>query len=454
MNPEKCFISYSSKDRDFANLLYSWLNLYPQQIEPWMDRDIEGGKEWERLIKYQINNSTIFLPIITRSFEESDYCIKELQWFHNRILPTNKLRIIPIKIDGFESPDPRIVDSQWVDFSSWAIEGDKIFLQSLLPCITQTNQHPQIPYPETHLKHSIIELEALKEILTDYRHRLADKDKARHLITLVIRYIQNDTVDNAYKATLATELADLLTQKGEWKNALKYSILSLELLAKKGFSLENLSSIPDNIKVTIGLNLRQFGLLARKLRDGNCEKHLKDALNALNTLSDPILRQDNCAQVHRELTTFFMIRGDLNLAKQHATESHNLLKNIPSQQYHLIQAKNQIARIAIFENQLTEAKTTLDEIALVLTKETTEHYSKIVYCQFLLTRLLLYILSAQPYNLIKQDLDDHHQIANSLGLNNELFKNKLFQLATPFRKIIQITPRKLILSLIQFVFRS
>ncbi|MFY9222915.1 MAG: toll/interleukin-1 receptor domain-containing protein [Blastocatellia bacterium] len=439
---QKCFISYSHKDCNFANLLHSWLEFYPDQIEVWRDTKLHGGNEWREVINYHIDNSDVFIAIATCSFfYESRFCKDELARFRKRMPIQSNLRIIPVKLDTLdlkenESDELPVSKYQWIDFSQWLREGDKIFLTSLLPIITQKLSKRYNKYEDSYLMHSIIETNALKEIVTDYCSKFPNDIKVQYLFTLVISYLQNPNVISISKAKLATELASLHTQRGEWSQAVKYNTTALDLLKEQGIFNNNVSTLEDELKILIGLNIRQLGLLSRKLKTGKCEQYLKESLSILETISDPILHSDNCAEVYRELCTFYMSNAKLEEAKICANKSFDFLRYIPSQYYHSLQAKNKEAQICILNKEFSKATQIIEDIWPNFKEEDfTKQNSLIVFCQILNTKILLSIMRKEPFSVINELLAKHRDIANKFGLANEKRKNFFLKCLVPFRLI-------------------
>lgn len=440
---EKCFISYSHRDYPFVNLLHAWLEHYPDQVQTWRDTRLSGGNEWRPEINYQIDQATVFIAVAsTPFFQESKFCIDELKLFAERMQHQPGLRIIPIKIDDLELKEDEnynlpVSKYQWVDFRQWLTAGDKIFRETLLPAITS---QPAVSYsqPESsHLFHSSNECNSLKEIVIDFCSKTPKDAKAQHLITLVVSYIQNNSVALMDKAVLATELGTLHIHRGEWSLALKCNVTSLELIEKQGVDESNINGLLDSQKILIGRNLGAMGLISRQLKNGRCEQYLNEALAALESIRDPLLSDDHCAQIHRELCTFFMSKGEFDKAQSHAVKSSELLSIIPSQYYHNIQAKNKQAQIALLQREFARAELILKEIwPLFVDKQFLQPNSMIVYCQVLVTKIFLAIVQKLPSKQIKELLTEHSQVSNSFGLKREKKKNLILRLLTPFRHIL------------------
>lgn len=73
--PLNVFISYAHKDEDLKEELEVHLaNLIQQKkINPWQDRALEPGKEWDAEIKAQLETAHIILLLVTPRFMASRY---------------------------------------------------------------------------------------------------------------------------------------------------------------------------------------------------------------------------------------------------------------------------------------------------------------------------------------------------------------------------------------------
>mgnify|MGYP000433108313 CR=1 FL=1 len=83
------FISYSRKDREFANRLVN--RLEKDRRDVWIDwQDIPRGEQWLNEIKLGIEGTNTFILIITRHSITSEICNLEIQYaieHHKRIVP-------------------------------------------------------------------------------------------------------------------------------------------------------------------------------------------------------------------------------------------------------------------------------------------------------------------------------------------------------------------------------
>ena len=73
--PNNIFISYSHKDKDWADLFESALKLGVTRklYTTFTDRQIVPGDRWDREIKQQIASATIALALVTPEYLESSY---------------------------------------------------------------------------------------------------------------------------------------------------------------------------------------------------------------------------------------------------------------------------------------------------------------------------------------------------------------------------------------------
>lgn len=97
----KVFISYSSIDEVYAEMVYTMLT--EADIECFLaSDDIKGGEDWEPLIFQKLLNSNFFILMLSKNFLKSAWCNQEagiafLQYKHN------DAPLIPIKIDDTNS---------------------------------------------------------------------------------------------------------------------------------------------------------------------------------------------------------------------------------------------------------------------------------------------------------------------------------------------------------------
>ena len=133
MGKPKVFISYSRKDRQFVEYLAERLNNHG--VETWIDiQQIAPGEMWQNELKRGVENSDLFLVVLSENYISSAWTSIELA------LASNK-KIIPLKISELLSENfPRIIQQlQWIDFSVSFSDG----IESLLNAIPQNYKSNQ-----------------------------------------------------------------------------------------------------------------------------------------------------------------------------------------------------------------------------------------------------------------------------------------------------------------------
>ena len=140
MKEKSVFISYSRKDKSFVDKLASDLN--KEGVKTWVDvQQINPGELWEIEIRKGIENSEIFLAVLSDNYISSS-------WTSIEIALANKKKIIPIKISQNVSENiPKVIlEIQWIDFNTGYTAGFEQILK-LLP-ENFINQRPIKPKKE------------------------------------------------------------------------------------------------------------------------------------------------------------------------------------------------------------------------------------------------------------------------------------------------------------------
>ena len=107
----KIFISYSSADSDFAELMK--MKLEGSDIIVWRDiHEIAAGEEWRNEIDFGLLSSDILIVLLTKNSAKSSYVTYEWAWALG-----NGKNIIPILIEPCEI-HPRIKVLQYLDFQN------------------------------------------------------------------------------------------------------------------------------------------------------------------------------------------------------------------------------------------------------------------------------------------------------------------------------------------------
>lgn len=96
MKPSQIFISYSSKDYQFALKLYD--DLLSSRYWVWIDKkNLEAGKEWEPQLEDNLRKSNTLVALISSNSVKSDWVKHE-----GSIAYALNQAIIPVKIEPFE----------------------------------------------------------------------------------------------------------------------------------------------------------------------------------------------------------------------------------------------------------------------------------------------------------------------------------------------------------------
>src|SRR5258707_15800408 len=104
------FISYSSKDRPFAQQLARALE--QQGLSVWIDRDdIRAGIKWSSAIQEGLEQSSVVIIIITRDAMASKNVEDEWQYFLDKRKP-----IVPILHTPTDNIHFQLMRIQYVDF--------------------------------------------------------------------------------------------------------------------------------------------------------------------------------------------------------------------------------------------------------------------------------------------------------------------------------------------------
>jgi TIR domain-containing protein len=98
VGPIEIFFSYAHEDETWRAKLSKFLRRLERdgEIQSWHDRDISGGKEWEKEIMTHLNTAHIILLLISQDFIDSDFCsgveLKQAMERHK----AGTARVIPI----------------------------------------------------------------------------------------------------------------------------------------------------------------------------------------------------------------------------------------------------------------------------------------------------------------------------------------------------------------------
>jgi hypothetical protein len=105
------FLSYASEDRPAVDALRQQLEA--AGVDVWFDRQaLQAGDDYEAKIKRNIENASLFVPILSRSTLTTQRRFFRIEWDHAEKVavqvPANQRYIIPVVIDDVAPNDPMI----------------------------------------------------------------------------------------------------------------------------------------------------------------------------------------------------------------------------------------------------------------------------------------------------------------------------------------------------------
>ncbi len=105
------FLSYASEDRPAVDALRQQLEA--AGVDVWFDRQaLQAGDDYEAKIKRNIENASLFIPILSRNTLTSRRRFFRIEWDHAEKIavqvPANQRYIIPVVIDDVAPNDPMI----------------------------------------------------------------------------------------------------------------------------------------------------------------------------------------------------------------------------------------------------------------------------------------------------------------------------------------------------------
>ncbi len=120
----KIFLSYASEDAVAVDKIRS--RLEAENLSVWVDRqNLRGGEVLNNEIKRAIERSFVFILVLSESTRdwEARYYRREWTWALERArdLPSNRMFILPVAIDGIKADDPTLPtglrDQLWIRLS-------------------------------------------------------------------------------------------------------------------------------------------------------------------------------------------------------------------------------------------------------------------------------------------------------------------------------------------------
>jgi hypothetical protein len=128
IRPCAIFISYASEDRRAADALA--FALRAAKLPVWFDRnDLNGGDEYERIIRRGIESASLFVPILSKSVRTRQRSFFRVEWsiaadVARRAYGSSLPFIVPVRIDDFPHDAPELPEeiraAHWLELSEGA----------------------------------------------------------------------------------------------------------------------------------------------------------------------------------------------------------------------------------------------------------------------------------------------------------------------------------------------
>ncbi|MBS0380108.1 MAG: TIR domain-containing protein [Proteobacteria bacterium] len=105
------FLSYASEDAGVAERICAALRA--AGIEVWFDRsELRGGDAWDAMIRRQIKNCALFVPILSRTTHDRVEGYFRLEWKlaidRSHLIAEDRPFLLPVAVDDIAQSDPRI----------------------------------------------------------------------------------------------------------------------------------------------------------------------------------------------------------------------------------------------------------------------------------------------------------------------------------------------------------
>lgn len=140
------FVSYSSKDRKFADRFA--LQLVKQKVHVWFDKwELHAGDSLINKIQQAVGGASALLVVLSKASVASEWCKKELNAGLMRELDEKRVVVVPILLEDCEIP-VFLREKLYADFRSSFDEGMRTVIESIAKV---TNEYQaRIDTPEFH----------------------------------------------------------------------------------------------------------------------------------------------------------------------------------------------------------------------------------------------------------------------------------------------------------------
>jgi len=138
------FISFTHADNDrLPGKKFGWVDEFHYQLESWLarrrgleglriwrDRELQGNTQFNVAIENRLDSTALFFVLHSRAYRKSDYCRKELDWFHHKyrdsLLVGENKRIFNILLNNYPPDDWHPVLGNAIGFPMHDAEGDEL----------------------------------------------------------------------------------------------------------------------------------------------------------------------------------------------------------------------------------------------------------------------------------------------------------------------------------------
>ena len=155
MTTQAVFLSYASQDADAARRICDALR--EAGLEVWFDQsELRGGDAWDALIRKQIKECALFVPMISAATDARSEGYFRLEWKlavdRSHLMADDQLFFVPLMIDDIAEPTARVPDAfrtrQWS-----RLRGDKsiIAFAERMSKLLAGSVHPAINTRQTSL---------------------------------------------------------------------------------------------------------------------------------------------------------------------------------------------------------------------------------------------------------------------------------------------------------------
>src|SRR5579862_163807 len=107
------FLSYASQDAEAARRICEALRA--SGIEVWFDQsELRGGDAWDQMIRRQIHDCALFMPVISAHTDERSEGYFRLEWKlavdRSHLMADDQPFLMPVVIDGTSEANARVPD--------------------------------------------------------------------------------------------------------------------------------------------------------------------------------------------------------------------------------------------------------------------------------------------------------------------------------------------------------